>query len=150
MLYFVKGDIFTTNTVALVNPVNCVGVAGKGLALEFKIKFPDNFGAYKQACEKGLLVPGKVFVYETNLSRNPRYIINFPTKKHWRSKSNIEYIIRGLKDLRNVIIEKEIKSISIPALGCGLGGLPWKSVKYWISSILSNLDFATIFVFEPI
>ncbi|GIU69183.1 MAG: hypothetical protein KatS3mg002_0419 [Candidatus Woesearchaeota archaeon] len=149
MIYIVdKGDILNFDVEALVNPVNCMGIMGKGLALQFKRSYPENFKAYVDFCKKENLKPGKLFVYETMLFSNPKYIINFPTKIHWKDYSKLEYIVLGLKALRNVIIELDIKSIAVPALGCGLGGLDWESVLYSIKEELKNIP-SSVFVFSP-
>ena len=113
-----SGDIFAANVDALVNAVNTVGVMGKGLALAFKKKFPDNFAAYVRACKA---VPGKVFVVNCS-PRAPQWIINFPTKRHWRDASRIEDIRSGLVDMAAQIRARQIHSVAVPALGCGLGG----------------------------
>lgn len=146
---FTQGDIFTANTEAIVNTVNCVGVMGRGIALQFKKKFPENFKEYESACNREEVVPGKMFVYETGALFNPRIIINFPTKRHWRGESKIEDIENGLIDLVRIIKEKNIKSIALPPLGCGLGGLDWNKVKVLIAKHLSILNDVEVLVFEP-
>lgn len=118
---------------AIINPVNCVGVSGKGLALQFKESYPLNYRHYREACESGKLKIGRVHVFSTGME-NPKYIINFPTKNHWREKSKLEYIELGLEDLKKQILNRKIKSIALPKLGCGLGGLSWKDVKPLIIS----------------
>lgn len=147
MIHFTKGDIFSVDTDALVNPVNCVGVMGKGLALEFKKRFPKNFDAYKKACESNLLVPGTMLVYETGVDTSPRYVINFPTKLHWKNPSRLVYVESGLVSLRDEIRRLCLRSIALPALGCGLGGLDWELVKPSIEIILDDVD-CDVFVFE--
>ncbi|HNW82475.1 MAG TPA: macro domain-containing protein [bacterium] len=149
MMKFTQGDIFTANTEAIVNTVNCVGVMGRGIALQFKKKFPENFKEYESACNREEVVPGKMFVYETGALFNPRIIINFPTKRHWRGESKIEDIENGLIDLVRIIKEKNIKSIALPPLGCGLGGLDWNKVKVLIAKHLSILNDVEVLVFEP-
>jgi len=144
MIEFRKGDIFTQNTEAIVNPVNCVGVMGKGLALQFKCGFPQNYHSYRIACSRGEVVPGKMFVH----SESGKQIINFPTKRDWRNDSRLEDIISGLDDLAKVIRELEIKSITIPRIGCGLGGLDWAVVQSHIVEKLSNLNDVDIIVLE--
>lgn len=149
MIEFKRGDILNTNCEALVNPVNCVGVAGAGLALKFKESFPDNFHAYVLACKDGLQ-PGHVNIYDRGVwGENPRWIINFPTKNDWRDPSRMSYIESGLDVLKFVIVDKKIRSIAIPALGCGLGGLVWDEVKPLIMSRLDGLSDVKIFVYEP-
>lgn len=149
MIEFKTGDIFTEDTEAIVNTVNCVGVMGRGIALQFKKRFPENFKAYASACKHEKVQPGKMFVYATGTLTNPKYIINFPTKRHWRGKSRIEDIDSGLTDLVQVIIKNRITSLALPPLGCGLGGLDWTIVKSKITEKLTNLHNVQIIVFEP-
>lgn len=123
---YLERDIFKSGAKALVNPVNCKGVMGKGLALQFKLRFPQNFKLYKQACSDGSLVIGTVFG-----TRRPDgfHIINFPTKNHWKEPSNIQYIIDGLSSMSKYLFKHpEIDSVALPAIGCGLGGLSWEDV----------------------
>ncbi len=149
MITYKTGDIFKEETDAIVNTVNCVGVMGRGLALQFKKNFPENFKAYEAACKLEEVLPGKMFVYETGLLLSPKYIINFPTKRHWRGASRIEDIESGLKDLATVIENLNIKSIAVPPLGCGLGELNWVDVRKYIENALSQLSKVNIIVFEP-
>lgn len=149
MIEYKTGDILSEDVEAIVNTVNCVGVMGRGLALQYKNKYPQNFKEYERACKKEMVKPGKMFVYQTGQLTNPKYIINFPTKRHWKDKSKIEDIEAGLDDLLQVIQKLHIKSIAIPPLGSGLGGLEWKVVKKIIEEKLSNIDCA-IRVFEPL
>jgi O-acetyl-ADP-ribose deacetylase (regulator of RNase III) len=142
------GDIFLEEVEAIVNPVNCVGVMGKGLALQFKERFPENFNAYKEACKNTEVTIGKMHIYRYDHLAVNRYIVNFPTKRHWKDRSYINDIEEGLKDLQQVINRLNIKSIAIPALGCGLGGLPWKDVSRVINDGLTQND-AKIIVFAP-
>ncbi len=153
-LKFKKGNLFESHDEAIVNTVNCVGVMGKGIALQYKHLFPENYTEYKKQCSQKNIVPGKMFVYEYKTEdlfteSKPQFIINFPTKDHWRAKSKIEYIEQGLNDFINVIKEKNIKSISMPAIGCGNGGLEWSNVKKMITEKLSTLGDVTINVYEP-
>lgn len=148
MLKFKKGDIFKEEVEAIVNPVNCVGVMGRGLALEFKKRFPENFKMYKESCLIGDVIPGRMLVTFGGCVKPYRFIINFPTKRHWKDLSCLEDISLGLDRLRLGLINNEVKSIAIPALGCGLGNLKWWVVKELISSKLNNLD-VNIVVFEP-
>ncbi len=149
MIRFKTGDILAEDVEALVNTVNCVGVMGRGIALQFKKAFPENFRAYAETCKRGGLLPGRMFVFETRALTNPRYIVNFPTKRHWRNNSRIEDIEAGLVDLTRIIHERNIRSIAVPPLGCGLGGLDWKVVRQHIEDALRDLNGVEIVVFEP-
>ncbi len=142
--------MLNAETDAVVNTVNTVGVMGKGIALMFKERFPKNYEAYVAACEKGEVQIGKMFVTSNDEFKGPRWIINFPTKKHWRQPTKLEWIEVGLTELKSVIIEKGIRSIAIPPLGCGNGGLDWKVVRPLIETALSDLQDVDIIVFEPI
>ncbi len=148
MIRYTQGDILQAEAEALVNTVNCVGVMGRGIALKFKNVFPDNFKAYAVACKRNKVQPGQMFVYDTGMIW-PRYIINFPTKRHWRGKSRIEDIKSGLFALVEEIRSRNIRSIAIPPLGSGLGGLNWKEVRPLIDDALSTLRDVDILVFEP-
>lgn len=148
MIEFRTGDIIAANAEALVNTVNCVGIMGRGIALQFKKAFPENFRAYEVACRCGEVQPGRMYVFETE-ALNPRFIINFPTKRHWRGKSRMEDIESGLKALRDAICSRGIRSIAIPPLGSGLGGLNWAEVRSRIERALGDLDTVEIAVFEP-
>ncbi len=149
MIEFRSGDIFQDKVEALVNTVNCEGVMGRGIALQFKKKFPDNFRAYAAACSRGEVRPGRMFVYPTEQLLSPKYIINFPTKRQWRNKSKIEDIEVGLHALVDLIIQTDIHSIAIPPLGSGLGGLDWSDVKKRIESALKPLSDVHVVVYEP-
>lgn len=149
MLEYKTGDILAEDADALVNTVNCVGVMGRGIALQFKNAFPDNFKAYADACKRREVEPGRMFVFETRQLTNPRYIINFPTKRHWRGKSRLEDIDAGLRALQDVIREKGIHSVAIPPLGSGLGGLLWREVRQRIENALRDFEELRIVVFEP-
>ena len=149
MIRVKTGDILAEDAEALVNTVNCVGVMGRGIALQFKKAFPENFRAYAEACERGEVRPGRVFVFETLQLTNPRYIINFPTKRHWRGNSRIEDIRAGLTDLVATVREREIRSIAVPPLGSGLGGLEWSDVRPLIEEALRGLNDLEVVVFEP-
>lgn len=150
MIHFTTGDIFSNTSEAIVNTVNCVGVMGRGLALQFKKHYPENFKAYEARCKRGEMTSGQVFVFETGSMFDPKYIINFPTKRHWRDDSRIEDIESGLIDLVRVIDEYQINSIAIPPLGSGLGRLEWTLVKRKIEEALSNTTNAEIYVYEPV
>jgi O-acetyl-ADP-ribose deacetylase (regulator of RNase III) len=129
--------------------VNCVGIMGKGIALQFKQAYPDNFKAYEKACDHNEITTGKMFVYSTGALFGVKYIINFPTKKHWKENSKINYIREGLDDLIQVIKKNDIKSIALPPLGCGNGGLNWNEVKPIIFEKLSKLPDLQVFIYEP-
>ena len=132
-----------------MDTVNCVGVMGRGIALQFKKSYPENFNFYKKICDDKGLSPGKVLVYDLDRFINPRYIINFPTKLHWKDKSKLDYIDAGLKSLVSEIQRLAIKSIAIPPLGCGLGGLDWKEVRSHIENALSELSNVEVILYEP-
>lgn len=149
MIEYTSGDILQCEADALVNTVNCVGVMGRGIALQFKNVYPDNFKAYEAACKREAVQPGRMFVFETGQLTLPRFIINFPTKRHWRGKSRIEDIDAGLVDLVKVIRDKGIRSIAIPPLGAGLGGLDWNEVRPRIERALAELADVRVLVFEP-
>ena len=149
MLEYKSGDILKDKSDAIVNTVNCVGVMGRGLVLQFKKAFPDNYNAYVAACKKGEVQPGRMFVFETNRLIPPYYIINFPTKRHWRTKSRMEDIEAGLQALVDVIRNRNIKSIAIPPLGSGLGGLDWSKVKLRIESKLNCIHDVQVNIYEP-
>lgn len=149
MIQLQTGDILNADVEALVNTVNCVGIMGRGIALQFKNMFPENFEAYASACALDEVQPGKMFVFETGHLTNPRYIINFPTKRHWRGKSRIEDIEAGLQDLVSEIKRRHIKSVAIPPLGSGLGGLEWSEVKLLILEAVRELSDLEVHVFEP-
>lgn len=149
MISTTQGNLLAADVEALVNTVNCVGVMGRGIALQFKDAYPANFADYAAACFAKEVVPGKMHVHATGQLTNPRFVINFPTKRHWRGDSRIEDIEAGLVDLRRVIVEHKIKSIALPPLGSGLGGLPWPAVKARIMEALSDLDDVSITLFEP-
>lgn len=143
------GDLLAEDTEALVNTVNCVGVMGREIALQFKKTFPANFRAYAEACERGEARPGRMFVFETGELGNPRYIVNFPTKRHWRGKSRMEDIETGQAALAETIRERNIRSIALPPLGAGLGGLEWPEVRRRIDDAMRGLDNLDVVVFEP-
>ena len=149
MLTFKTGDILAEAADALVNTVNCVGVMGRGIALQFKRAFPDNFKAYAARCKRDQIQPGRVFVFETGTIVPPRYIINFPTKRHWRGKSRLNDIEIGLESLAREIRARGIRSIAIPPLGSGLGGLYWPTVRARMEAVLGTLDNVDIVIFEP-
>jgi O-acetyl-ADP-ribose deacetylase (regulator of RNase III) len=149
MIQFTSGNILHADVEALVNTVNCVGIMGRGIALQFKNAYPENFAAYARACKAEEVRPGRMFVYDTGALTNPRYIINFPTKRHWKGKSRMEDIESGLEDLERVIRRKGISSIAIPPLGAGLGGLDWNEVRPRIEEAMASLDHVDVLVYEP-
>lgn len=149
MIEYKTGDILREDADAIVNTVNCVGVMGRGIALQFKKAFPENFKAYAIACKAQLVQPGRMFVYETGQLTSPRFIINFPTKRHWRGKSRMEDIDAGLEALVAEIRGRGIRSIAIPPLGSGLGGLDWQEVKQRIEAAVSALHDVSIIIYEP-
>lgn len=146
-----SGDMFEEPVEAIVNTVNSVGVMGKGVALEFKRRWPANFETYRRACAAHEVGPGKMLVFDRGglVEDGPRYLVNFPTKTHWRSKSKLSYIEEGLNDLVQVICELGIRSIALPPLGCGNGGLDWAVVKPLIETKLGNLENVEVVVFPP-
>jgi O-acetyl-ADP-ribose deacetylase (regulator of RNase III) len=143
------GDLLQADVEALVNTVNCVGIMGRGIALQFKHAYKDNFKAYATACKRGEIQPGRMFVFETNALIGPKYIINFPTKRDWRGKSRLEYIDAGLIALVEEIRQRNIHSIAIPPLGSGLGGLDWQVVHPRIEAALAPLDGVHTVIYEP-
>ncbi|MGD0461412.1 MAG: macro domain-containing protein [Tepidisphaeraceae bacterium] len=149
MIQFKKGNLLEANVDAVVNSVNTVGVMGKGIALMFKERFPDNFKAYEAASKRGDVQIGRMFVTAATELSGPRWIINFPTKKHWRHPSKVEWIAEGLKDLRAVIAEKRIRSVAIPPLGSGNGGLDWSVVRRLIEEAFGQLKNVDLIVYEP-
>lgn len=149
MLREAEGNLLDAPVDALVNTVNTVGVMGKGIALQFKQAYPENFRAYEAACRRGELQLGQMFVVETGLLGQPRLIINFPTKKHWRAQSKLSDIRAGLGDLRRVISEYKITSIAVPPLGCGNGGLDWGEVRPLIIEALGDLPSVEVLVYPP-
>lgn len=149
MISQAEGNLLTAEVDALVNTVNTVGVMGKGIALQFKRAFPENFHDYKKACSEGEMRTGTMHVHERSSLIGPRYIINFPTKRHWRSPSRLEDIEQGLQDLRRVVLDHEIRSIAVPPLGCGNGGLRWAEVRAAIVAALGDLPDVDVRVYPP-
>ena len=149
MINFSKGNLLDCDAEALVNTVNTVGVMGKGVALMFKEAYPENFAAYEEACRLKEVRVGTMFVTEREQMFGPKWIINFPTKAHWRFPSKLEWIVDGLDDLKRVIAEKQIRSIALPPLGAGNGGLNWKDVRPVIEHALKDLPGVTVTVYEP-
>lgn len=150
MITYTKGNIFESDTEALVNTVNTQGVMGKGLALQFKQAYPHNYSLYRKACLEGEVCVGKMFVtQDTDVIRGSRYIVNFPTKQQWRKPSQYSYIQEGLVSLRQTIVDLNIQSIAIPPLGSSNGGLDWNLVKPMIVSALNDLDCKVV-IYEPL
>lgn len=148
MITFTQGNLLEARVEVLVNTVNTVGVMGKGIALMFKERFAENFRLYAAACKAGKVQTGRMFVTPVHELDGPRWIVNFPTKQHWRSPSRLEWIVDGLRDLRRFLMEHQIHSIAIPPLGAGNGGLEWTAVREQIELALG--DIATeVLVFEP-
>ncbi len=150
MFEFKQGNLLEEKAEALVNTVNCVGVMGKGIALQFKQAYPENFRHYEKACKASEVQPGRMFTVATGSLLNPRYIINFPTKRHWRNNSKIEDIKNGLVALVQQVERLDITSIAMPALGCGNGGLNWADVKPLIESAFAQLPDVQVIIFEPL
>ena len=148
MITFTQGNLLEARAEALVNTVNTVGVMGKGIALMFKDRFAENFRLYAAACKAKQVQTGKMFVTEAHELDGPRWIVNFPTKQHWRAPSQMAWVADGLQDLRRFLIEHKVKSIAIPPLGAGNGGLEWSEVREQIEASLGDLD-TEILVFEP-
>lgn len=149
MLELTQGDILEANAEALVNTVNCVGVMGRGIAAQFKRAYPKNFSAYEAACKRHEVQPGRMLIVETGQSTGPRWVINFPTKRHWRGKSQIDDIDTGLIALIADVRRLGIKSIAVPPLGCGLGGLDWSEVRPRIERAFAALPDVHVLLFEP-
>ena len=147
MIQFIKGDLFESDATILINTVNCVGVMGKGIALEFKKRFPKNYIEYVKRCNdsSNKLSPGTLFIF----AENEKLIINFPTKDHWRFPSKYEYIESGLKTLVNFLNLETTRKVAIPALGCSNGGLSWEKVKPMIENALKDC-VCEILVYEPL
>ncbi|WP_458245180.1 type II toxin-antitoxin system antitoxin DNA ADP-ribosyl glycohydrolase DarG [Streptomyces sp. MAI_2237] len=143
------GNLLLADVDALVNTVNTVGVMGKGIALQFKRAYPDNFEDYKASCDRGDVNPGRMHVHEVRQLGGPRFIVNFPTKRHWRAPSRLEDIASGLVALRDEIVERGIKSIAVPPLGCGNGGLAWNDVEPLIRQALGTIPGVEVRVWEP-
>lgn len=149
MIEFKQGDILSADVEALVNSVNCVGIMGRGIALQVRNAYPENYNAYRAACRHHEVEPGRMFVFETGQMTGVRYIINFPTKRHWRGKSRLPDIEAGLVALLDEIQKRRIRSIAIPPLGCGLGGLNWRDVQPRIVRALEAVPDVRAVVFEP-
>lgn len=149
MIELTQGNLLEANAEALVNTVNCVGQMGKGIALQFKQAFPVNCQLYEAACKRGEVVPGQMFIYDNGDIANPRFIINFPTKQHWRGNSRLEDIAAGLQALVADVRRLGIRSIAVPPLGCGLGGLDWNVVRPLIEQAFAPLPEVRVLLFAP-
>jgi O-acetyl-ADP-ribose deacetylase (regulator of RNase III) len=149
MITLTEGNLLKADAEALVNTVNCAGHMGKGIALQFKKAFPENYEAYRRACDAEQVRPGQMFIFDTDTMFNPRHIINFPTKRHWRGKSLYEDIESGLKALVEDVRRLGIRSIAIPPLGCGLGGLDWNRVRMMIEEAFTALPEVEVMLFPP-
>ena len=143
------GNLLEAPAEALVNAVNTVGVMGRGIALQFKKAYPQMFRAYEEACWAGHVWVGKVHAHDLGAGASPRWILNFPTKEHWKDPSRLSYIERGLPDLTSKVRELGIGSLAVPALGCGLGGLPWNAVRSLIESAFRELPEVRVLLFPP-
>jgi O-acetyl-ADP-ribose deacetylase (regulator of RNase III) len=144
-----KGNLLEADVEALVNTVNTVGVMGKGIALQFRQAFTDNYMAYQAACKHGEVQPGHMFVTETRALTGPRYIINFPTKRDWRAKAKMEDIDAGLIALIAELRDRQIYSVAVPPLGCGNGGLKWEEVRPRIEAAFEALPDVQVLLFTP-
>lgn len=149
MIRDATGNLLEADVEALVNTVNCVGFMGKGIALQFKQAWPDNFDAYAKASKTGEIRPGRVFIWETGRIINPKFIINFPTKRHWRGRSRIEDIKSGLRALIGGVRRLGIHSVAVPPLGCGNGGLNWKDVRPLIEAAFAELPDVKVSLYSP-
>ena len=148
MIRFGRGNLLTQDVEAVVNPVNCVGVLGKGLALQFKRAFPEMVEPYERACAAGEVMPGVVHVVDRGTGQRPRWILNVPTKRHWRNPSRLDDVAAGARALADKIRELGVRSVAVPPLGCGNGGLDWADVKTILLAELGNLD-AEVILFAP-
>lgn len=148
MIRYITGNLLEAQAEALVNAVNTVGVMGKGIALQFRETFPDNYKAYLGATQRGDVKIGSMLITKTGNLNGPRYIVNFPTKEHWRNPSRIEYVEKGLIALQKTIKELAIQSIAVPALGCGNGKLNWEDVRPLIEQYLGDLH-SDVLVYTP-
>jgi O-acetyl-ADP-ribose deacetylase (regulator of RNase III) len=151
MIVSTQGNLLQARVEALVNAVNTMGVMGAGIALQFRRMYPDMFKAYASVCKSGGLSPGKMHVFDLgNPGGHPRWIINFPTKRHWREPSRLTDVVDGLADLVCQVHRLQIRSIAIPALGCGLGGLHWDDVRPRIEKAFADLPGVHVLLFEPV
>ncbi|MDP2273533.1 MAG: macro domain-containing protein [Archangium sp.] len=149
MVESTQGNLLKADVEALVNTVNCVGFMGKGIALQFKQAYPENFRSYERACKAQEVQPGRMFVVPSGELEGPRFIINFPTKRHWRGDSRLEDIDSGLRALIDEVRRLNIKSIAVPPLGCGNGGLDWGTVRPRIITAFAKVPDVRVLLFEP-
>lgn len=149
MIQIARGNLLNAEVDALINTVNCDGYMGKGIALQFKQAFPANFKAYEAACKLGEVMSGRMFIHDNGGLVNPRWIVNFPTKRHWRNKSRLEDIASGLSALVADVQRLGIRSIAVPPLGCGLGGLNWSDVRPLIERAFAPLTDVAVHLYEP-
>lgn len=153
MIQITQGDLLQARADALVNPVNCVGVMGKGLALQFKRAFPANFRAYAAACKARQVQPGRMHIHDRHHddphAALPRWIVNFPTKRHWRQPSQLQDVRDGLEALVADVRRLSVGSIAVPPLGCGLGGLDWQEVRPLIAQAFAALPDVRVLVYAP-
>jgi O-acetyl-ADP-ribose deacetylase (regulator of RNase III) len=148
VIAYLRGNLLEDDAQAFVNTVNTVGVMGKGIALQFKQRFPANFAVYAQACKLGQVQTGRMWVTEPGELTGPRWVVNFPTKQHWRDPSRMAWVVAGLQELREFLVSHQVKSIALPALGADLGGLPWPEVRDHIEAALIDLA-VDVRVYEP-
>jgi len=146
MITFVTGNLFTSNAQVLTNTVNCVGVMGKGVALEFKTRYPELFADYQARCASGAVLVGQPYLWEDDRVQ----VLNFPTKQHWRNPSQLDWIEAGLKHLANHYTDLGIQSLAMPPLGCGNGGLSWSEVKPLIIKCLGDIPDLEVYVYESL
>ena len=149
MVELTRGNILKAEAEALVNTVNCVGFMGRGIALQFKKAYPDNFEAYRKACAAGQVQPGRMHIFELRSMLNPKFVINFPTKRDWRANSRYEDIEAGLKALVSDVRRLGITSIAVPPFGCGLGRLDWTRVRPMIETAFAELPSVRVLLYEP-
>ncbi len=149
MVELTRGNMLKAEAEALVNTVNCVGFMGKGIALQFKKAYPDNFEAYRKACAAGQVQPGRMHIFELRSMLNPKFVINFPTKRDWRANSRYEDIEAGLKALVSDVRRLGITSVAVPPLGCGLGGLDWNRVRPMIEKAFVDVPSVRVLLYEP-
>ncbi|KPL90411.1 macro domain-containing protein [Herpetosiphon geysericola] len=149
MLEYCQGNLLAAKTAALVNPVNCVGLMGKGLALQFRQAFPANYQAYVNACRAGVVKLGSMFVFIESSAEQPITIINFPTKQHWKQQSRLADIASGLDALITVVAAYSLDSLAVPALGCGYGGLAWADVEPLIIKAFERVPNVHVQLYPP-